>query len=260
MKSIQFNTIKILEIITEDMTEIIEDSEIFEIEVFKKPKNNYQIQDFTQSQAHGLFWDNEIRQKVFCLPPCKNDTTKYDICCSDNKFNCQENISIKTSSNNNIDCADILRFFNGDFTNKYTIILLRYNQVGVTKTIKEIIEIDYNHELKNYLFGSITEEELNNYVSAIKAIPPGRVSTSIKDSYKKIKNQLQKQHCMNINISPKVDSKNQRRVQCSIPKVEQLLNKFPQIIISRTSESILRGVNITSTINSSPRLRKSSNP
>lgn len=245
------------EIVTEEkMVEVIEDDKVFEIEVFKKIKIDYKIQDFTQSQGHGLFWDNEIRQKVFCLPPCKNDTTKYDICCSDNKFNCQENISIKTSSNNNIDCADILRFFNGDFTNKYTIILLRYTQSENLKTIKEIIEIDYNQNLRNYLFGSITEDELNQYVSSIKSIPPGLVSNSVKDSYKKIKNQLQKQHSMNINISPKVDSKLQRRVQCSIPKIDELFEKFPQIIISRTSEPILRGIQITSAIHSLPRLRK----
>ena len=35
------------------------------------------IDDFTQSQSHGLFWDSEIRQRVFGLPECKNDTKKF---------------------------------------------------------------------------------------------------------------------------------------------------------------------------------------
>ena len=68
------------------------------------------IENFTQSQAHGLFWDNEIRVKVFQLPQCKNDTKKYDIEASENRFDSEENVSIKTSSNNNIDCGDICRF------------------------------------------------------------------------------------------------------------------------------------------------------
>jgi hypothetical protein len=59
-----------------------------------------------------------------------------------------------------------------------------------------------------------------------------------------------------INISPKVDSISQRRVQCSIPKVEQMLEKFPNIVISRTEEPILRGITITSMIQSARRLRK----
>ena len=55
------------------------------------------IQCFKQSQSHGLFWDSEIREKVFGLSPCINDTTKYDISCDQNKFDDCENISIKTS-------------------------------------------------------------------------------------------------------------------------------------------------------------------
>jgi hypothetical protein len=215
----------------------------------------YGVETFTQSQAHGLFWDSEIREKVFGLDPCKNDTKKYDICCNENKFNASENISIKTTSANNIDCGDILRFFNGDFTNKYTIILLKYQQIGDTKQIKDIIEIDYNIELKNYLFGSITEDILTQYVTAIKAIPHGPVSDDIKNTYKTLKNKLQKEHNMNINISPKVDSKTQRRVQCSIPRIDKLLLLMPHIIISRTPLAIIRGIYITSQIVSCARKR-----
>ncbi len=50
-----------LEVKTNDV-EVIEYDEIFEIEIYKNPKKvSYGIKDFTQSQAHGLFWDNEIR-------------------------------------------------------------------------------------------------------------------------------------------------------------------------------------------------------
>ena len=234
--------------------EVIEDSEVFEIDVVKK-SSTYKAEDFTQSQSHGLFWDNEIRERVFGLSSCKNDTKKYDINCEENKFDPLENISIKTSSSNNIDCGDILRFFNGDFTKKYRIILIRYSQLEDKKMIKEIIELDYTIELRNYLFGSITEEILTSYVNSIKLIPHGNVSNDIKTTYKKLKNKLQKEHNMKINISPKVDSSKQRRVQCSIPKVEKLIEQFPEIIISRTTSPIVRGVAITSIINSGIRKR-----
>jgi len=248
--------------------EVIESEELIEIEVSssssssssvsKKDKlSKYKVADFTQSQAHGLFWDNEIREMVFGLDACKNDTKKYDICCSENKFNSTENVSIKTSANNNIDCGDILRFFNGDFTNKYTIILIRYAQLETSKNIKEIIEIDYNLELKNYLFGTIPEETLIKYVNGIKMIPSGIVKSDIKETYKKLKNVLQIQHNMKINISPKVDSKSQRRVQCSIPKIDTILELFPNNIISRNSEPIIRNVKITGNITSGPRQRNS---
>ena len=61
---------------------------------------------------------------------------------------------------------------------------------------------------------------------------------------------------MKINISPKVDSKSQRRVQCSIPKVDELLELFPQLIISRTVYPMIRNVLITEKIHSGPRVRK----
>ena len=133
----------------------------------QKPCN---IKEFTQSQSHGLFWDSEIRVKCFGLPNCINDTTKYDILCSNNKYDSDENISIKTSGSNNIDCGDIIRFYEGDFNKKYTIILLRYKQNGTKKILNEIIEINYNIKLRNILFGSIPKKILECYVEYIKFI------------------------------------------------------------------------------------------
>ena len=60
---------------------------------------------------------------------------------------------------------------------------------------------------------------------------------------------------MFINISPKVDSKSQRRVQCSIPKIEKVFEMFPDIVISRTTVPIVRNVQITSKIQSTSRVR-----
>lgn len=216
------------------------------------------INAFTQSQAHGLFWDNEIREKVFGLKQCKNDTKKYDIDCYENKFDENENISIKVSGSNNIDCGDILRFYDGDFNKKYTIILLRYKQTSDNvKKLHEIIEINYSQQLRDILFGSIPRDVLENYVSIIKSIPAGTVSDEIKQQYKKAKNTLQKMYNMKINISPKVDSHKQRRVQCSIPKINELFELYPDVIITRNKDSIVRGVQITSEVNSVPRQRYS---
>jgi hypothetical protein len=238
---------------------IIEEEEEFEILVYPKKKGKKEkeikVETFTQSQSHGLYWDNEIRVKVFGIDQCINDTKKYDIDACENKFDPLENISIKTSSNNNIDCSDILRFFNGDFSKKYTIILIRYTQKDNYKYVKEILELAYTSALRDHLFGTVTQEVLQQYVDLIKAIPNGPVAAEIKKEYKLRKSELQKTYNMAINISPKVDSKSQRRVQCSIPKVDSLLEQFPEIIISRTSEPIVRNVPISAQILSEPRVR-----
>jgi hypothetical protein len=95
------------------------------------------MEQFTQSQSHGLIYDNMIRVNVFKLPPCKNDTKKYDVCCSENIFDNEENISIKTSGNKNIDCGDILRFYDLEEGKKVTIILHRPKRKMRQKHIKK---------------------------------------------------------------------------------------------------------------------------
>lgn len=212
------------------------------------------IDDFTQSQSHGLFWDSEIRQKVFDLPECKNDTKKFDISCNENKLNSNENISIKTSGNNNIDCGDILRFYDRDHAD-ITIIVIRYEQTTNHKAITEIVELNYNDELKTILFGSVTREILEKYVTFVNTISSGKVSKEIKTEYIKMKNEIQKKYNMKINISPKVDSKKQRRVQCSIPKMDTLFQEFPQFVFTRRKENIVRGIEITPVIKSTRRIR-----
>ena len=50
-----------------------------------------------------------------------NITTKEE-----NKFNSNENISIKCTKSNNIDCGDIIRFYNYNFVENNTIIVVKY--------------------------------------------------------------------------------------------------------------------------------------
>ena len=205
----------------------------------------------TQSQSHGFIWENEIREKVFELNRINNDTCAFDIECSKNKYDSNENISIKTTSSNAIDCGDIMRFFSRSKEN-VTIIVIVYKQVGDYKKIVEILEINYTEELRNILFGTITIELLNEYITFIKSIPNGKVSADKKMLYKKMKKDLQINHGMKINISPKVDSKNQRRVQCSIPNISAI---HPSFIISKTTEPIIRNIYIEPQILSGRRKR-----
>jgi hypothetical protein len=252
-----------------EIEELGEDlEEEFEIEVLLHPKKKIKtitkeneenkvttIENFTQSQSHGLFWDNEIRVQVFGLSKCINDTKKYDIEAAENKFDPEENVSIKCSSNNNIDCGDILRFFHGDFSKKYTIILIRYEQKSDTKCVKEILEIAYTLELRDHLFGTASVEVLKEYVDFVKSIPSGPVAEDIKKIYKHRKVMIQQSCNMRINISPKVDSGSQRRVQCSITKVDQLLAQFPEIVMYRSLEPLVRNVPIIKEIKSAARVR-----
>ena len=134
---------------------------------------------------------------------------------------------------------------------------LKYEQINNQKKLSEIIEINYSEEFKKILFGTITKDELEKYVQMIKSIPKGTVSNETKIMYKKLKNELQQKHNMKINISPKVDSKTQRRVQCSIPHVDELFTEYPQFMLSKTTDNSIRGIQITPIIDSTKRTRNS---
>jgi len=200
-----------------------------------------------QSQKHGFDFENEIRTKVFNLNEEINNLNIYDIPAKDNKFNNNENISIKITQNV-IFCSDILRFYNYDFNQQNTIIVGKYTQIGEIKNINEIIEIDYNQELHTYLFGTITKEIIEKYIQMIKEIPNGKVTKDQRDYYLNLKKKLMKDYSMNICINPKVDSKNQRRVQCSIKKIPD------NFIITRSYDSV-RGIKINTILQSGRRIR-----
>jgi len=207
-----------------------------------------------QSQRHGFIYENHIRTLVFLLEEVSNDTNTHDIRCIQNRFDSTENISIKCSGGTRIECGDIQRFYSYDFSEKNTIIFIQYRQnTDITKIINRIYEIDYNQELHALLFGTITKEEINEYVQFIKSIPAGREAREqCKAEYKKRKKKLQTIRNMKTCIHPKVDSGSQRRVQCSFD-----ISKIPEEFITYTSPkevpNLLRGIKIPLTIESSIR-------
>jgi len=202
------------------------EDEIFALQSIINAKNIEAMcyHTLSQSQKHGYIVENEIRGRVFNVSSTPNQTGTHDITKEENKYNNQENISIKTTVSKNIDCGDILRFYKYDFNEINTMIVVSLHQENDFKNISNIHEINYDLELHRHLFGSITYEELEEYCNFIKHIESGPVDDTIKNAYKSKKNELQVKHNMRINISPKVDSHKQRRVQCSIPKFLQICN------------------------------------
>ena len=193
-----------------------------------KPKEDLttQIQHTSNCvQKHGFDFENEIR-RVFNLPPVKNNTDTWDIPKESNIFDNNENISVKTTKSASICCSDIIRFHDINFDEKNTIIVGRYKQKGVIKDFYNFMEINYCEKLHNVLFGSCPVDVLNDYVKYIK-------SCNSKDSpeYLKKKKEIQQKYNMGIIINPKVDSKKQKRVQCSIPtKLLDLHSEYVRIV------------------------------
>ena len=210
-----------------------------------------------QSQMHGFTFENSIRSKIFNLPKENNSVYIHDIHHSKNILNMNENVSIKTTGSNTICCGDILRFYDYDFLKTNTIIVIKYDQVSNEKIIKNIYEIDYNKECHKLLFGELTYNKIKDYDLYIKNIPKGKVSYNEKNKYLKYKKELEKDNNCLIKINPKVDSKYQRRVQCSISNFEDNLYNFIKYKSPYETPNMIRGNMIELSIKSNKRVRNS---
>ena len=215
------------------------------------------------SQLHGFIIENDIKENVFGLEYEKNNTDRHDIPKEKNKYDKNENCSIKTTGSNTIDCADIFSIYSYEFNEKNTIIVYKYKQIDANyKKLENIYEINYNKECHKKLFGDLPIDVLKEYVEFVKSIPKNINKDELnkyRRDYKKKKKDIQEKYKLQINISPKVDTKTQRRVQCSIPKFQEILKDYivyESKIAHPEKPNMLRGKEIVKQILSPKRIRK----
>jgi hypothetical protein len=129
------------------------------------------------------------------------------------------NGSIKSTGKSTVDCADILNRMN---ETDYRLIVGCYNQKENDKIFHT--EYEFYVEEKDYdkLWGNMEYCDVENFVSFVKNIPSGKESQ--KNTLKErniLQEQLQCKRSL-MRINPKVDSKSQRRVQCSF-KLDEMI-------------------------------------
>jgi hypothetical protein len=210
-----------------------------------------------QSQESGFKFENLIKSYIFNLPEDKNNTDLHDIPKEKNIFDKNENISIKSTLSNTIYCGDIINFYNYNFNEKNTIILIKYFQINKRKQIEKIYEIDYNKNMFELLFGNLPKQEIEKYIENIKKIPKNINNDDAKKYFNYIneKDKLTNKYNQIIKINPKIDSKLQRRVQCSILNFCDLLKEFIIYESSKEKPNIIRDKEIPLYIESEKRKR-----
>lgn len=194
-----------------------------------------------RSQEFGFHIENLCRI-AFGLFPKNNDTKIHDIPAEENPFDKNETLSIKTAGvKGSICCGDAIRFSSYGSDQTHTMILVRYEQLATTRKIVEIIELNMTEDFMKILFGTASLVQIKAIDDYLKAIPSGRCSEEQNKTYKKMAKDLKVLSGGWITYNPKVDSKSQRRLQCSISKFDTFLEKYPQFIKSRVKECIIRG-------------------
>lgn len=200
------------------------------------------------NQQHGFLWEEEIKTKVFQVNAPAGYTDTHDIAKELNRFDSNETISIKVTGSGTVCMGDALRLFRYSPDETHTGIVVKYTQDGETKTLSGVVELNLSD--REALWGSVTEEDVMGLDALVRSMPAGPRDPDIDLQI------AAKKHALNaksgaIRFNPKLDSKTQRRLQCSITNFATA----PRLIRSSTSEALVRGVAIAASLVSGRRVR-----
>jgi hypothetical protein len=168
-------------------------------------------------QAHGNAYEDRVIRERTGMSKDQYDSLKLNGYTSEFDLSKDHivnyNGSIKTTKNNTICCSDVVRKMT--HTN-YRLIVGQYNQVGKEKVFHTEYEFFITPDDDKALWGKMNIEEVREFVDFVKNIPAGKeAQISTKSERQMLQEQAQDSKAL-FKLNPKVDSKNQRRVQCSL--------------------------------------------
>ena len=174
-------------------------------------------------QAHGNYYEDLKTRQITGLGKAEYDALK------ENGYTSGMDImkgllsisdySIKTTNGNKIDCGDVLRRRQ---ETDYNLVVGCYSQVGENKVFHTEYTFYIKPEHEQKLWGRMNYNLLAEYVDYIKNIPAGKqAQQETKTERTVLKNCVEDKNAL-VKIHPKVDSKKQRRVQCSV-KIKELI-------------------------------------
>ena len=178
----------------------------------------------TAVQAHGEFYEHLKPREYTAVGKKEYDaingkggyTSSMDIV---KGLHSDKNRSVKTAKGNKVDCGDILKRMN---EKEYDVVVGQWRQKGDNKIFHTEYIFNITPEDCDKLWGSMKYELVEEYDTFIKSIPHGKEAQQAtkveRTSRKKI---LADKNALMV-IHPKVDSKKQRRVQCSF-KIDKLI-------------------------------------
>lgn len=180
-------------------------------------------------QYHGILFEDNIIFEItgFTKEEYQQKLTEKYISVMDivKDVYSEKHYSIKVSKEaKGVGCADILRFLS-NFKEGFTMLVGCWKQVNLTtKQFYKIYEFDITPNHYTDFWGGLTIENLTPYVSYVKSIEHGKkAQLDNQKLWKQKRAELYETYGRGIvSIDTKIDSKTQRRVQCSI-KLEDMI-------------------------------------
>lgn len=207
-------------------------------------------------QNHGLLFENEVIKALTGLSKVEYQrllpgsyTTSMDI---SKGYHSENDYSVKVTGNNGVGCGDILRFFKHCRDGEFTMVVGRWKQAGPSRKVYyEIYEFYLKPENHSVLFAELEEKPLAEFVDYVKSIPYGKeAQLANRKLWKSKRNDLYETYGKGlVSIDAKIDSKTQRRVQCSV-KIPDMISAGIQYKKYTLS---FKGINLPYEQKSSPR-------
>jgi len=168
-------------------------------------------------QAHGNAYEDRVIRERTGMSKDEYDALKPNGYTSEFDLSKGQvvdyNGSIKTTKNNTICCSDVVRKM---LHTNYRLIVGQYDQVGKEKVFHTEYEFFITPDDDRALWGKMVIEDVRMFVDFVKNIPAGKeAQLSTKPTRQMLQEQAQDENAL-FKLNPKVDSKNQRRVQCSL--------------------------------------------
>ena len=167
-------------------------------------------------QAHGNYFEDLKIRELTGFSKDEYDSMKDNGYTSSmdivKGLHSDKDVSIKTAKGRKVDCGDILRRRS---ETEYDIIIGVWDQVGDSKIFHTEYTFHIKPEHETLLWGRMSYEKLREFTEYIKSIPEGRTAQKETKVERQVLKTITEDVDAQMKIHPKVDSKKQRRVQCS---------------------------------------------
>jgi len=169
----------------------------------------------TERQAHGFIFQGWVFRKFLDVAYSGD----WDIPAKINPLT-HKSVSIKTAQwkKGGVGLGDILNQF--DINEDFEMLVAFYVNNGKKKKIVNMQLINVSKDKWREMWGNMKREDLEKFDNLVRSAEgrnlKGKKLNDFRANVQKVKKQLFKDYNGKFSINPKIDSDNQRRVQCGI--------------------------------------------
>ena len=174
----------------------------------KNLTNYFPLSKSSEVQKHGFVFEEWVKTVLGVESLASQYTQKWDV-------PGELPISVKCMGlRNAVEFGSTVRFWSID--RPFLLVIGRWEQVGDHKVIKSIDEIRITPEVLAKLRGDISLDEIKAFDEKIKRFPPGKAGQQEGIAFAKAWKRARKDRMGLLTITHKIDSKDQRRIQCNL--------------------------------------------